>query len=208
MKIVCHSTPTSTSRPTASGAESAPTLKNRWSTLSARPRPDGKRSRNRPFIPPSIAPALSPAGSAASRNTPHEGAIPSATKPPPWSATASVNTVLPSEPLGHEATTEGPRRVDARVQEVEDADPGVRLIERVLDRPDQRRDEQPAPTNQHERDAADDTGRGRQRARGSGHPRMLSVLGGAPSASGARSRGQDQVTEATSTGLVTPFTVA
>ena len=86
----CHATPPSTSAPTTSGADSAPRLKNRWSRFIARPRPVRKRSRNRPFAPPSRPPPPSPASSAARRTGRHVGARPKLAIPAPWSIAAAT----------------------------------------------------------------------------------------------------------------------
>ena len=54
------------------------------------------------------------------------------------------------EALRDQPAAQGAGRVHDGVHEIEDADPRVRLVERVLDGPDQRWDQQPAPTDEQE----------------------------------------------------------
>ncbi len=81
----------------------------------------------------------------------------------------------PTDPLHEPAAEHGTGRVGDGIREIDDTDTGVGLVERPLDRPDQRGNEQPRPADHQQRQAADDAGResavgGRQR-----HPRMLSA---------------------------------
>ena len=157
-------------RPTTSGAVSAPRLKHRWSRFSARPRSVLNRSRNSPFPPPSMTPTPRPAGRAASRKTGHDGDAPRAISPTPWSTAPSDSTVPPADPLGQEPAAERPGGVHHGVQEVEDADPRIRLREPVLHRADQRRDEQAAPADEQEGGGPEESGRGRPSTWLVGHP--------------------------------------
>ena len=70
----------------------------------------------------------------------------------------------PTQSLGGEPAAQGSGGVRRRIEKVEDPDPRVGLAEGLLDRADQRRDQQPAPADQQERGAAEDAGRHRPRA--------------------------------------------
>ena len=60
--------------------------------------------------------------------------------------------------FGQGSAAERPGRVRDAVREVDEADAGIGLVERGLDRPDERRDEQTGPADREERQAPDDAG--------------------------------------------------
>ena len=156
---LCHATPPSINAPTTSGADSAPTLKKRWSRFIARPRPVRKRSRYRPFDPPSRPPPPRPASSADATNRPHVGARPKLAIPSAVEDRRGDEDAPPADALRERPAAERAGGVGARVQQVDEPDPRVALGERRLDRPDRGRDEQPGPADREERQAAQNGGR-------------------------------------------------
>ena len=157
-RIDSHATPSSTRRPTASGAVRAPRLKKRCRRLSDRPRLVGKRSRISPLPPPSMAPAPRAAGMPAASRIAPCGGQPKGDEAQPQKRRGQRQDDPPADPLGDDPAAEGPGRIRDRVHEVEDPDPGIGLVERLLHGPDQARDEQPAPADEHERRAAERAG--------------------------------------------------
>ena len=184
-----HAIPPSTSAPTINGADNAPMLKNRWSRFIARPRPDRNRSRNSPLDPPSRPPAPSPAGTVRTDEHDPAGREPEPDDPRAVDERRPAEDGPPAEALGEWPAAEGGGRVREGVEQVDQPDPGVGLIERLLDRPDQRRDQQPAPADRQEGQAAENRGRLEQAARGTGHRPMLpGGLGCPPRSAGAGRR--------------------
>ena len=87
----------------------------------------------------------------------------------------------PPEPLGQDAAAHRAHDVDEGVDEEEHAEAGIGLVERRLDRADQRRHEEPGPADEHQGGAAEDRGELDPPRRGSGHAQMLA---GAPAVYG------------------------
>ena len=61
--------------------------------------------------------------------------------------------------LGERPAGERSERVGKGIDEVDEADPGIGLVERLLDRTQQGRDQQPGPPDGQEGQARDDAGR-------------------------------------------------
>ena len=139
----------------------------------------------RPLTPPSMAPTAEP-----ERDGGDEEQLPRRDRREPDQADADEGRrerqdQAPPEPLGQDAAAHRAHDVRQGVDEEEHAEAGVGLVERGLDRPDQRRHEQPGPADEHQGGAAEDRGGVDPPRTGSGHEGMLTA---APDAGGRAGR--------------------
>ena len=108
------------------------------------------------MAPPSSAPPPSPNGIAATSTSSQVGSTASAARPAARRTVARVRTDTSPEPLGQEPAAHRAGDVAERVDEEEDADPGVGLAEVGLDRADEARHEQAAPADDEQPGAAEE----------------------------------------------------
>ena len=140
----------------SSGEASAPRLKKRWSRLSARPRPVRVEVEDE-----AVHPAVDGAAAEPERDRRGQEQPPGRDRREPGQAQRDEGhgerqDDAPPDPLGQQAAGHRAPDVGHRVDEEEDADAGVGLVERGLDRPDQRRDEQPGPADEQQPGAGED----------------------------------------------------
>ena len=139
----------------------------------------------RPLTPPSMAPPPMPEGDGRG-----EEQLPGRDRREPGQADADQRRrqrqdQAPPEPLGQHAAAHRAHHVGQGVDEEEHAQAGVGLGERGLDRPDQRRHEEPGPADEHQGGAAEDRGGVDPPRTGSGHEGMLTAT---PDAGGGAGR--------------------
>ena len=123
----------------------------------------------RPLTPPSMAPPPIPNGMRR-----QEEELPRRDRRQPEQADAEQGRrqrqdQAPPEPLRQDAAAHRAHDVGQGVDEEEHPEAGVGLVERRLDRSDQRRHQQPGPADEHQGGAAEDRGELDPPRSGSGH---------------------------------------